>query len=241
MASSFFSQVDNENKLLNFLENSTMLDPESRKITGVKPDIVGEYYCLNILMDDTIINDEEFNTVMRFILCHDIIKPINYIGSIIDSFWLEKTESPFYEKSDAFSNEIIMKYYRFHALYILQSVLLTNYLKAANEHNKAFLDNLQDLKIETVLQDGTQGLVSLFEIEQDNIKIWAEYFINNTEAICRNNKIKFYRLSSFPNEEEEVYYKGLTLWGFPCGYGTFILNDGTTYIGQIYNRDFFRF
>ena len=57
---------DKEYQLRNLLQKSAILDPESGILLGIKPDIVGFYYCQNTLMDRSILSDQEFNQVMHF-------------------------------------------------------------------------------------------------------------------------------------------------------------------------------
>lgn len=64
-------KIDNkEHQLWNLLQKSAILDPESGILLGIKPDIVGFYYCQNTLMDRSILSDQEFNQVMHFFVSH---------------------------------------------------------------------------------------------------------------------------------------------------------------------------
>jgi len=69
-AMKFLANIDHWYAVIDILERCGLLDHERQMILGMRPEIAGKYFCLKRLTDRQLLNDAEFNLILRTILRH---------------------------------------------------------------------------------------------------------------------------------------------------------------------------
>ena len=89
---SLLNDPTSRTRIIKILEKSSLGRPNERMISGIMPDTVGMYFCLNRLLNENLLSDEDFNKVLSFILKHNGEFASEYISHSVYPYTRTGTE-----------------------------------------------------------------------------------------------------------------------------------------------------
>ena len=237
---------NHETLLKELLARANLIESEHSVVRSMKPDIVGEYFCLDVLLDRILLdNNQSFNQAMRFILQNGKALAIHYINAIVKNY---KYIS--HEKEDM----------RFDALEKLSDEHFAFYGKIAYKNGKSVLrksehqwtpqppSSTQEERFlekmgyrekdfgysyKMILPEGNQDMEKYYN---EGAEATAKYYAE-IDALCDCETITSGHARII--DPGVISYTGQTLWRTPHGRGVVTWNDGTTYEGSVYYHAFY--
>ena len=201
----------------------------SDEVLPVKPDIIGEYYVDSILLDEILVSDDLFNSIMKFALSQESVYPLNYIRLMVKDTFRDILPARLRDQE-----KFIIGHIRYEAFLTLtnayKSLLRHIYgfetpvspeYKSAFDH--LFPDDLDILKKDYLTESAIIALRIVADIYKDKNAIAVVNGQNDHELKMDCGHVKS--------------YYGKAVYGKATGNGRCIWPDGTIYEGTFYGGE----
>ncbi len=215
-----------------------LLNENTRRIDCLYPDLVGQYYCLKVILNRDFLDTNQFNHVIRFILSQGKTASINYIDAMTNN-WSEYEDEDDVSSFYAITQDPQYDEYRIDAMYHVISCQRDLYFELAEQAGRTVFE--EDREHEHEIWGPLHKLVipiypiddmELLEIKNRSSERVAQFF-STLDAISSAVDYKN-NLSCIDPGGNVISYSGTLLWGCPHGEGCCEWDDGTVFKGGFY-------